>query len=71
MRPPMAPVYPASRGPRHLSPRAAVMLGLAGIMVAIAVITASHAATAPPAAEPAVHATATPSATTPGWPDVR
>jgi len=37
------------------------MLGLAGIMVALAVITASHAWTAPPAGQPAVHATASPS----------
>jgi hypothetical protein len=46
--------------PRSLSPRAAVMLGLAGIMVALAVITAAHASTAPPAALPIVHASATP-----------
>jgi hypothetical protein len=62
MRPPMAPVYAASNGPRHLSPRAAVMLGLAGIMVAIAVISANYAATAPPASQPAVHASASPTA---------
>jgi hypothetical protein len=46
--------------PRSLSPRAAVMLGLVGIMVALAVITAAHATTAPPAAQPAVHASASP-----------
>ena len=57
MRPPVAPVYTR---PRSLSPRAAVMLGLAGIMLALAVITAAHASTAPPAAQPIVHTSATP-----------
>jgi hypothetical protein len=38
------------------------MLGVAGIMVAIAVISANYAATAPPVGQPAVHASASPTA---------
>ena len=51
----MTPVYPPVKASRRLNPRAAVMLGLAGIMVAIAVITASHAPPAPSSVQPAVH----------------
>ena len=58
----MAPVRAGSREPRHLSPRSAIVLGLAGILVAVAVIGAAHARTETPAARPAVHASVSPSA---------
>lgn len=52
MRPPMplppTPAVPAAS--RHLSPRAIVMLGVAGIMMATAVISASHSPAATPEA---------------------
>lgn len=57
MRPPMTPPpYFAPRPVRRMSPRAAVMLGLAGIMVATAVIGASHVPGA--AGTPPVHTSA-------------
>jgi hypothetical protein len=44
------------------------MVGLAGIMAAVAVISAGHAAPPAPAGRPAVHASASPSATQPSRP---
>ena len=58
----MTPVCSPVKAARRLNPRAAVMVGLAGIMAAIAVITASHAPTAPSSGRPAVHASGSPPA---------
>ena len=60
----MTPSTPVFAAPRRLSPRAALMVGLAGILVAIAVIiTASRSSESQAPAMPPVHNSATPSQT--------
>ena len=66
MRPPPPPQVAGSRGPHHMDPRAAVAFGMAGILLALAVLGLSwHSTSAGPAGAQDARPASTAHASTP------